>query len=286
MMYLNKIKEAGFDFERPKDDGELVEAVDSLLRERKLQARLFPLLSREHSIPLPSQKLVLDRWDKEGRPMFEVFAPYAFFCLRANFIWSLSLVNLDRPDKNDRKDLEYIYYLPRCEMFGSGDEKHQRLVPFLLRDDQTFVDGNELKEDLKRLSEKWEALSQEERIRAASQRRSAPPEDANSLIFRLWKKHRNQINKSIPLQVLDAQAVDSSQPSEEESQMSFGEFIRMKGKQLEASKELSSEELKTLRDGKTDPPTWAMRKTMMSKERILKRYPWLTADDLEKSNFD
>lgn len=137
-LYTDNIAKAGFRFGPPESDKELAELVDSLLRERKLQARLFPLLAREHGVPIEVQGDTTLRWFKEGRPMFEDFAPYAFFCLRANFLWALGLTNprLFKPDKNDRKDLEYCYSLPHCEIFSSKDKKHERLVPFLLRPDQ------------------------------------------------------------------------------------------------------------------------------------------------------
>lgn len=98
--------------------------------------------------------------------MIKNFAPYAFFCVRANFLWAIGLTNpeLFKPDKNDRKDLEYCYYLPHCEILASKDHKHKRLVPFLLRPDQSFINGDELKTDLRRLSEDRDKLSQEEKI--------------------------------------------------------------------------------------------------------------------------
>ncbi|MDQ3802328.1 MAG: hypothetical protein M3416_00505 [Acidobacteriota bacterium] len=289
-MYLGKIKEAGLEFAIPNTDEELVEAVDSLLRERRFQARLFPLLSREHGIPPGSQALVIKRWFKEGRPMFKDFAPYAFFCLRANFLWALGLTNrkLFKPDKNDRKDLEYCYYLPHCEMFASRDDKHKRLVPFLLRPDQSFIDGDELKKDLRRLSEMWEAMGPEDRIRTSAERGGAPPEDENSLVFRLWGKHRGEVVKSLPLEILDMKIVDSRKPPGERVPITFRDFLLTKAKQIRASTEVPGGELERIReDAKgADPRTWAMMKTTMSRERILKMYPGLSEEDLDKAGTD
>jgi hypothetical protein len=41
--------------------------------------------------------------------MFKNFAPYAFFCIRTNFLWTLGLTThkLFKLDENNRKDLEY-----------------------------------------------------------------------------------------------------------------------------------------------------------------------------------
>ena len=184
-MYLKKIAEAGLEFSPPRNDKDLAEKVDALLHERKLQGKLLNLVFRQHEIPTETQARIIKRWFKNGCPMIQDFAPYAFFCIHADFLWTLGLTNsgLFLPDKNDRKDLEYVYYLPRCEIFASKDRKHKRLVPFLLRPDQTFVEGDELKTDLRRLSEGWEALSREQKIALKDERGFAPPEDDSSLVF-------------------------------------------------------------------------------------------------------
>jgi hypothetical protein len=59
----------------------------------------------------------------------------------------------------------------------------------------------------------------------------------------------------------------------------------MKAKQIGASTEVSGGELERLRESKggSDPRTWAVRKTMMSRERILKMNPSLSEEDLDKS---
>lgn len=282
-MYINHIKKAGLEFKPPKSDKELAETVDFLLGEKKLQARIFPLLARAFGVPLKSQEMNIKRWFKEGTPMFKDFAPYAFFCIRANFLWALGSTNpeLFRPDKNDRKDLEYCYYLPHCEIFASNDKKHRRLVPFLLRPDQDFIFGDKLKEDLKQLSERWEPLSQEEKIQIRAERGGAPPENNDSIVFQLWKKHRNKISKPVPLELLAATVVDSSLPKEEQTPISFKEFLDSMSKKLESYDELSYNEQKDIE--KTD---FAVRKTKISKTRLLKLYPHLTEADLEKSDSD
>jgi hypothetical protein len=275
-MYLDKIAEAGLKFTPPETDEELVSTVDSLLQERRLQARLFPLISREHDIPLSSQAEVIKRWAKVGRPMFRDFAPYAFFCLRANFLWALGLTNpkLFKPDRNDRKDLEYCYHLPHCEMFSSRDDKHKRLVRFLLRPDQSFVNAEELKKDLRKLSEEWEALSTEEKIRVSRERGSSPPEDEDSEVFRLWKKHRKDTKPAVPLEINKAEPAVTSEEKREPSELSFEEFIRSKIKELDDSEKLSGKELAEFRE-KHGSGTFLHRKYTMTKGRLMKMFPGL-----------
>lgn len=286
-MYTDKIAEAGLKFTPPDTEEELASTVDSLLQERRLQARLFPLISKEHDIPFKSQAEVIKRWFKVGKPMFQDFAPYAFFCLRANFLWALSLTNpkLFKPDRNDRKDLEYCYHLPHCEMFSSRDDKHKRLVPFLLRQDQSFVDSEELKIDLRKLSEEWEALNTEEKIQANRRRGSAPPEDEDSVVFRLWKKHRKEIKPSVTLEINNAEPVVTSEEKREPSELSFEDFLRSKIKEIEESEQLSGKELAEFRE-KHGSGTFLHRKFTMTKGRLMKLFPGLKESDLEKSNED
>ncbi len=289
-MYRDKIVEAGLNFKIPKDDNEIVEIVDSLLQEKKFQSKLLVLLAKEFNMPLDFQKTVIKRWYSEGNPMINDFAPYAFFCVRANFFWAIGLTNqeLFKPNKkdrkNDRKDLEYCYYLPHCEIFASKDNIHKMLVPHLLRSDQSFVNSEELKNDLNKLSEDWNKLSQEEQIKYHQERGFAPPENEKSIVFQLWKKHKGEITKSFPLELLEMKCVDSKLPKEEQVEFTFKEFLQSMSEKLENSKIMSSEEIGELRktQGEKNPATILKRTTKISKERLLKLYPQLKESDLDE----
>jgi hypothetical protein len=277
--YLDHIARAGLAFTPPKNDKELVAIVDSLLQERKFQPRIFPLLARAFRIPLESQDTNIKRWFKEGRPMFEDFAPYAFFCIRANLLLALGLTNpnIFTPDKNDRKDLEYCYYLPHCEIFASNDRKHKRLERFLLRDDQSFVKGDDLKNDLRKLSEMWDRLSQAERTRIRDERGGAPVEDEHSIVFRLWKKHRGKVPQPFHRELLKAMVVDSSKPKEEQIPITLAEMFIQLIEKTKPSIEVPFDEAIKMED-----TSFAVRTTRIRKDRILKLYPHLTQADLDK----
>jgi len=156
---------------------------------------LFNILAHEFGIPSVFISQVANRWSNDGNKTFEEFAPYAFFCLKANFLWHLGLTNpqLFSPDKNDRKDLEYCHYLPNTEIFSSRDKKHRRLMPALIRPDQSFVDGDDLKTDLARLAAQWEGFTKEQRVAMNGKRGDAPPENDRSIIYKLWQKHAGEI---------------------------------------------------------------------------------------------
>jgi hypothetical protein len=45
-------------------------------------------------------------------------------------------------------DAQYLYYLPFCHVFVSGDKLHKRLVPELLGPEQRFLSADDLKHEL------------------------------------------------------------------------------------------------------------------------------------------
>src|SRR6266404_1737109 len=253
--YAERLREIGIIYKPLKDEA-LPEFVESVLRERKVQGRLLALIQEEHGFTNEFMWKVFKDWYMAGAPMFETFAPYAFFCLRASFLWALSS---STPGQNDRKDLEYLYYLPFTELFSSKDAKHEKVVR-LLGESQKFVPGIKLKEDLSRLTVEWNLLSREEQIKTNAVRGTAPLENEDSLAYQLWKEFRGTLNPNMmPVN-----------PSPE-----FLEAIRRKFKEL--------------RDGKTLPTgtqAKAVRGTRTSRktqERILKMYPQVTEEDLKRT---
>ncbi|CAN5378830.1 hypothetical protein BH10ACI1_BH10ACI1_32270 [soil metagenome] len=288
-IYTDQISKAGLNFKIPNDDSELSEIVESLLHHRKFQGKLLVLLAKEFNIPFEFQKQVVNRWVKERKPMIKDFAPYAFFCAHANLLWAIGLTNseLFKPNKkdrkNDRKDLEYCYYLPHCEIFTSKDKSHKMLIPYLLKPNQSFVDGEELKNDLRNLSEYWDKLSQEEKISYHQARGFAPPENENSVVFQLWKKHVGKISQPFPLEMLKMKLVDSKLPEEEQVAITFEEFLHSKMQEVNESKNMTSEEISNLRNihWENNPATILQRTTKVSKERLLKLYPHLKETDLD-----
>lgn len=289
-LYLDSIERVGLTFETPQSDEELIASVNDLLNERKLLPKCFTILTRHFNIPAQSINEVTKRWYKEGRKPFDEFAPYAFFCLKANFLWCLSLSNprLFKPDKNDRKDLEYCYNLPNTQIFATKDDKYKRLLPALLRPDQSLVDGDELKQDLRKLSEAWNKLTKEQKIAVNARRGDAPPEIERSIVYRLWKKHDGEVNPSRHRQMTDVKLIDPSLPNDEQVEFTFGEFMQKKTKEIREGIRVSEEELQDLnrRYQGEDPTTMLMFKSTVSRERLKEWHPELTDADLANENSD
>lgn len=279
-LYLDNIERAGLSFNTPQSDEELIKSVDDLLADRKILPRLFAILAQDFGVPPRSTDEVIKRWYKEGRKPFEEFAPYAFFCLKANFLWHLSLTNprLFKPDKNDRKDLEYCYYLPNTLIFATRDKKQWRLMAALIRPDQSLVNGDELKRDLRKISEDWNGLTTEEKIALNAQRDGAPPENTDSLVYRLWKKHDGEITPSKLRGVSEWKLVDASLPKEEQVPFTFTEYARRKRQEIREGRKLSGRELEALNrlfKGR-DLTTMLMFNSRINRERLRIWYPSLT----------
>jgi hypothetical protein len=86
-------------------------------------------------------------------------------------------------------DLAYLYYLPFCSVFTSKDRFHAQIAPLFLNPRQTFVNGNDLKEDLKRLDEHYSHLPDDVLSQGLMTFAQVPPEDASFLTTRLWDKY-------------------------------------------------------------------------------------------------
>lgn len=126
---------------------------------------------------------IFHRWESNGFKSFKKFSPFGFFCLKTVTMFYLSLVNeliTQRP--TNRVDLDYIFYLPFCNVFVSNDKFHRRIVPRVHLDYTDFVRGDKLKEDLNRIIDFLETNKK-------SAYKKRPPSIENSVINELWEKH-------------------------------------------------------------------------------------------------
>jgi len=155
-----------------------------------VQFTLLGYFTDEYHIPQQLKNVIYDRWLKEEMKSFKEFAPYAYYCLKANMIFHYGLAyNLITPRRTNRIDLEYLYYLPFCMVFSSGDKFHKYVTPLLLRDDQEFIDRDVLKNDLQWLSSEWRNLSKKEKQKRFYDYGSYPPFNEGSITYRLWRKY-------------------------------------------------------------------------------------------------
>jgi len=105
--------------------------------------------------------------------------PYTSRCLRAALIFHFGLAfGLVSTRSTNRIDLEYLYYLPFCMVFSSGDFLHRDLVQFISKD-QIFIPREVFKVDLKGLAIWWTSLTAKEQ--EGERHRIGPPEFETSV---------------------------------------------------------------------------------------------------------
>ena len=126
-----------------------------------------------------AQNRVKARWRFElpNKQRLPDFAPYTSYCHRVYQLYYIAAAHGLLPTKsNSLIDLEYFYHTPFAEIFCSSDRLHVQMAPFILGQDQSFVEGSDLKAELDQLA----------KCRKADPT-AMPQED--SLINGLWMKH-------------------------------------------------------------------------------------------------
>jgi hypothetical protein len=145
-------------------------------------------------LPEEAATEVMQRWRAAQSPPVRTYAPYIRHLLGVDLFCSLAiaadLISRDRPKgKADNKvDMAYLYYLPFCHVFVSGDKLHKRTVPLFLRPDQTFVEAPAMKADLAKLDAHYDALPAEEKEKGFHKIAKHPPLEGDYLIAKLWDK--------------------------------------------------------------------------------------------------
>jgi hypothetical protein len=136
------------------------------------------------NVPADVARIAFYRWETERPKHLFAFAPYTFYCQMVKMFFSICLQNnVVGTRATNLVDLEYLYYLPFCEVFVSNDDFHKKLVPHLLIERQQFVRGQELKEDLAQIEELVPKLTGIDLQRSYKE----PPRSEELLCYRLWK---------------------------------------------------------------------------------------------------
>ena len=135
---------------------------------------------------------IFGQWKVYGQPRLKQYAPYAAYLVEVEIFFQLALeANLISSERtSNRTDIAYLFYLPFCMIFVSSDRLHKRCAKLFMRDDQEFVWGLELKNDLRKLnhhcSTKFSAAEKEQGITNFT---NGPPINTAFLVTRLWDLH-------------------------------------------------------------------------------------------------
>jgi hypothetical protein len=151
-----------------------------------LLTRLLKLLGAPEGVA----KVVWARWNADPPDSMREFAPYASFVLRAQLTFELALANsLIKERPSTEVDLQYLFYLPFCHAFLSGDDDQVKLAEALRRDDQTIVTLENVKRDLDLLVAWREGLSPSQAEEYRRHYFHYPPDDPRTFLNPLWERH-------------------------------------------------------------------------------------------------
>lgn len=169
---------------------ELQQQVDGLLSTVTLQNTWLTWLLSQLAVPRDYERVIWARWRAHPATFLQEFSPYSWHCLRVILMLvTATRHRLLRWNSTNLLDTQYLYYLPFCMVFVSDDHVHQMLAPLLIRPDQSFAVGRELKADLRRLGEYRDALSDRQRQMLGFALGSHPPPMRDSVVCALWKRH-------------------------------------------------------------------------------------------------
>lgn len=145
---------------------------------------------RALAVPESVRREIEARWKPHDTGPFSKFAPYAAHVLTVDLFFTIALgadlIGRGRP--TNKIDMAYLYYLPFCMVFTSGDNLHARTAPVFLSKDQVFITRDELKEDLARMDKHYSALPDDVKQRGVISFAPYPPTEGDFLASRLWDR--------------------------------------------------------------------------------------------------
>lgn len=170
---------------------ELRGLVDTMLSDPDSQVSLLEHLMELLRLQGYIRDWVRSRWRNNEHTSIKGFAPYAHHCLRVNLLFYFGMSSGLLGTRNSTiVDMEYLYYVPFCRVFSSGDKFLQRMASLVLGDDQSFVGRDDLRQALDEVAVRREAASSASPTSPVQDPPVDP--DENSLIQALWKKHRGR----------------------------------------------------------------------------------------------
>jgi hypothetical protein len=138
-------------------------------------------------IPYEQHYSIIERWSLSGYKPIDMYAPYCAHILTVElffrFAMAAGLIGTDRP--SNRLDIGHLYYLPFCNLFVSSDKLHRKCAPLFLRDDQQFVWGPDLKEDLGQINVHFMGFPDREKDTGIMAFAHAPPNREGSIVRQL-----------------------------------------------------------------------------------------------------
>lgn len=163
----------------------------ALVHSRNEPEQQIGLLFSFIQVPAHLQGPIVHRWARAGFPPLAGHAKYAAHVLMVEIFFQIALaahlISAERP--SNRADIAYLFYLPFCHIFVSGDKLHRLCAPVFLRREQDFIWAPDLKADLARINSELMTTTESERQAGLHKLAPRPPGDPSKLIVSLWQKH-------------------------------------------------------------------------------------------------
>ena len=165
-------------------------AASAFIEQNSNQIGFLKLALLALNIPDPFIPSIFERWEHNGRPLFNRFAPYAFYVLTIVIFFHMALEStlISQQKASNRIDLAYLFYLPFCMLFVSSDHFHRKCAPLFLRNNQEFIWGEDLKKDLGRINEYFDKLPDEDKQKGIYSIAVRPPTDEDFLVAGIWDR--------------------------------------------------------------------------------------------------
>jgi len=175
---------------RVNNKEDILPALNRIIDNTNLQSVFFSWILTQMQVDKKCYRDIKSRWSRSKKIYLEYFAPYAWYCTKVMLIFIIATRSkLIGWKPTNLLDLQYLYYLPFCMVFASSDKLHQYLAPLLIRDDQDFVGGEELKKDLKKIANRWDVYNERQKKLLSYALGSYPFPDKESIVYKLWKSH-------------------------------------------------------------------------------------------------
>jgi len=165
-------------------------AASAFIEQNSSRIDFFKLALLALNIPERFFSSIFKHWERNGKPPFDRFAPYASYILTIIIFFHMALESalISQQKASNRIDLAYLFYLPFCMLFVSSDHFHRRCAPLFLRDNQEFIWGEDLKKDLGRINKYFDKLPEEDKQKGIYSIAVRPPTDEVFLVAKIWDR--------------------------------------------------------------------------------------------------
>ena len=168
---------------------DIPKTVEELLNnsDYQFQLELLKLLIKLAKVSEECSTQIFNLWTQSNMPLMQDFSQYGYYCLKVYLIfWWALFSGLVGPRSTHCIDLHYLLELPFCRIFSSKDNFHVKFAPLLMTDQQKFINGWDLKSDLKRIKEYIDSLNEEDESELFPI--PYPPDWDDSFTSQVWRE--------------------------------------------------------------------------------------------------